>query len=199
MQICKTVTLRTKKLKNGMLSYYLDYYPGLRDTITMEVVRHEFIGIYIYPDPKTKEEVLYNKEMAKKAEVIRCRRYEDVVSQRLGILDERRLKGDFLAYYRQILKNKNQKWEYVYQHFEKFVNGRCRFIDVDLELCKKFHDYLLNAKGLKTGLPLARNSVAGYWSTFRGFLNVAYRDRCIKENVNDYLDRINTVATRRRA
>ena len=114
MQICKTVTLRTKKLKNGMLSYYLDYYPGLRDNITMKIVRHEFIGIYIYPDPKTKEEILYNKEMAKKAEVIRCRRYEDVVSQRLGILDERRLKGDFLAYYRQILKNKNQKWEYVY-------------------------------------------------------------------------------------
>lgn len=23
MQICKTVTLRTKKLKNGMLSYYI--------------------------------------------------------------------------------------------------------------------------------------------------------------------------------
>ena len=179
MQICKTVTLRTKKLKNGMLSYYLDYYPlkngmlsyyldyypGLRDNITMKIVRHEFIGIYIYPDPKTKEEIQFNKEMAKKAEVIRCRRYEDVVSQRLGILDERRLKGDFLAYYRQILKNKNQKWEYVYQHFEKFVEGKCRFID--------------------------------YWSTFRGFLNVAYRDRCIKENVNDYLDRINTVATRR--
>ena len=55
--MCKTVTLRTKKLKNGMLSYYLDYYPGLRDNITMEVVRHEFIGIYIYPDPKTKEEI----------------------------------------------------------------------------------------------------------------------------------------------
>ena len=51
MQICKTVTLRTKKLKNGMLSYYLDYYPGLRDNITMKIVRHEFIGIYIYPDP----------------------------------------------------------------------------------------------------------------------------------------------------
>ena len=69
MQICKTVTLRTKKLKNGMLSYYLDYYPGLRDNITMKIVRHEFIGIYIYPDPKTKEEIQFNKEMAKKAEV----------------------------------------------------------------------------------------------------------------------------------
>lgn len=26
---CKTVTLRTRPLKHGMLSFYLDYYPGL--------------------------------------------------------------------------------------------------------------------------------------------------------------------------
>lgn len=25
---CKTVTLRTRPLKHGMLSFYLDYYPG---------------------------------------------------------------------------------------------------------------------------------------------------------------------------
>ena len=30
--ICKTVSLRTRKIKDGrMLSYYLDYYPGYRD------------------------------------------------------------------------------------------------------------------------------------------------------------------------
>ena len=29
--ICKTVSLRTRKIKDGhMLSYYLDYYPGYR-------------------------------------------------------------------------------------------------------------------------------------------------------------------------
>ena len=29
--ICKTVTLRTRKIKGGeQLSYYLDYYPGYR-------------------------------------------------------------------------------------------------------------------------------------------------------------------------
>lgn len=28
MSECKTVTLRTRPLKNGMLSFYLDYYPG---------------------------------------------------------------------------------------------------------------------------------------------------------------------------
>ncbi len=197
MQTCKTISLRTKKLRSGMLSYYLDYYPGFRDSITLKIIRHEFIGIYIYSNPQTKEEVLYNKEMKRKAEAFRCRRYEEIVNEKFGLLDERKLKGDFLAYYRQVMETKNQKWKFVYAHFEKFVHGKCRFIDVDVELCKKFHDYLLKAKGLKNRQPLARNSVAGYWSTFRGFLNVAYRDKLLRENVNDYLDRINTVPTRR--
>ena len=47
--ICKTVTLRTRKIKGGeQLSFYLDYYPGYRDESTMKVMRHESLGIYIY-------------------------------------------------------------------------------------------------------------------------------------------------------
>ena len=49
---CKTVTLRTRPLKNGMLSYYLDYYPGYRDQETMKTIRHEGLNIYIYANPK---------------------------------------------------------------------------------------------------------------------------------------------------
>lgn len=41
MNDCKTVTLRTRPLKNRMLSFYLDYYPGYRDKETMKVIRHE--------------------------------------------------------------------------------------------------------------------------------------------------------------
>ena len=38
--ICKTVTLRTRKIKKGtQLSFYLDYYPGYRDESTMKVQR----------------------------------------------------------------------------------------------------------------------------------------------------------------
>lgn len=48
MQYCKTIKLRTRSIKGGMLSYYLDYYPGYRDTITMKTIRHESLGIYIY-------------------------------------------------------------------------------------------------------------------------------------------------------
>ena len=52
MQYCKTVTLRTRPIKNGMLSFYLDYYPGYRDIVTMKTTRHESLGIYIYADPQ---------------------------------------------------------------------------------------------------------------------------------------------------
>ena len=48
---CKTVTLRTRPLKNGMLSFYLDYYPGYRDQETMKTIRHEGLNIYIYANP----------------------------------------------------------------------------------------------------------------------------------------------------
>ena len=52
--ICKTVTLRTRKIKGGeQLSFYLDYYPGYRDESTMKVMRHESLGIYIYAKPLT--------------------------------------------------------------------------------------------------------------------------------------------------
>ena len=44
MHECKTVTLRTRPLKNKMLSFYLDYYPGYRDKETMKVIRHESLG-----------------------------------------------------------------------------------------------------------------------------------------------------------
>ena len=53
---CKTVTLRTRSLKHGMLSFYLDYYPGYRDQETMKTIRHEGLNIYIYANPKNERE-----------------------------------------------------------------------------------------------------------------------------------------------
>ena len=59
---CKTVSLRTRKIKNGeQLSFYLDYYPGYRDESTMKTMRHESLGIYIYAKPKNQRERDYNE------------------------------------------------------------------------------------------------------------------------------------------
>ena len=100
MNDCKTVTLRTRPLKNRMLSFYLDYYPGYRDKETMKVIRHESLGIYIYANPKNKREQDFNEVMAEKAEAIRCRRFESVVNERYDFFDKYKLKADFLEYFR---------------------------------------------------------------------------------------------------
>lgn len=167
MNDCKTVTLRTRPLKNRMLSFYLDYYPGYRDKETMKVIRHGSLGIYIYANPKNKLEQDFNEVMAEKAEAIRCRRLESVVNEWYDFFDNYKLKADFLEYFRNQLRKHDPKWEFVYLHFSNFVHGKCTFEELDIDLCNKFREYLLTAKKLK-------------------------RNGLIRNNVNDFLEKIET-------
>ena len=187
---CKTVTLRTRPLKNGMLSYYLDYYPGYRDQETMKTIRHEGLNIYIYANPKNERERNFNATMSEKAEAIRCRRFESIVNDRYDFFDRHKLKADFLEYYRKQFRKHDQKWEFVYHHFYNFVHGKCTFEEIDIDLCNKFREYLLNAKQLRRDDRISKNSASGYWSTFKGLLKILYRNRLIKTNINDFLDKI---------
>ena len=127
MHECKTVTLRTRPLKNRMLSFYLDYYPGYRDKETMKVIRHESLGIYVYANPRNKREQNFNEVMTEKAEAIRCRRFESVVNERYDFFDKYKLKADFLEHYRKQLRKHDQKWEFVYLHFNNVVLCSCTF------------------------------------------------------------------------
>ena len=192
---CKTVTLRTRPLKNGMLSYYLDYYPGYRDQETMKSIRHEGLNIYIYANPKNERERNFNATMSEKAEAIRCRRFESIVNDRYDFFARHKLKADFLEYYRRQLRKHDQKWEFVYHHFYNFVHGKCTFEEIDIDLCNKFREYLLNAKQLRRDGRISKNSASGYWSTFRGLLKILYRNQLIKTNINDFLDKIETEDT----
>ena len=45
-------------------------YPGYRDESTMEVIRHESLGIYIYAKPKNQTEQKYNLNLTARAEAI---------------------------------------------------------------------------------------------------------------------------------
>lgn len=91
------------------------------------------------------------------------------------------MKGNFLAYFKELADRKNTKWQHVYKHFERFVNGKCTFEEVDVDLCRKFMEYLLDApQSVHTGQKLHVNSAAGYWSAFVPFsipLTVTGRSR----------------------
>ena len=195
--ICKTVTLRTRKIKKGtQLSFYLDYYPGYRDESTMKVQRHESLGIYIFAKPKNQRERDYNERMTEKAEALRCRRYESIVNERYDFFDREKEKGSFLAWFKKKADARNTKGQNVYKHFETFCEGKCTFGEIDVDLCHKFKEYLYTApQTIHKKQKLHTNTIAGYWSTFRAVLHAAYRDHKIKENPNGFLDRIDTIPT----
>lgn len=134
---CKTVTLRKRKIKNGtQYSLCLDYYPGYRDNTTMRVITRESLGIYLFAKPANQQERDFNTRMMKKAEILRNQRYEAIFNENHGFFDKARMKGDFLAYFKELADRKNTKWQHVYKHFERFVNGRCTFEEVDVDLCR---------------------------------------------------------------
>ncbi len=63
------VTLRQEKLRSGKLSLYLDYYPPIWNPHIKKMSRREFLGLYLFGNPKDKFELDYNEEILLKAQV----------------------------------------------------------------------------------------------------------------------------------
>lgn len=192
MDICTKVTLRQRLLKSGKITLYFDYYPAIRNPKTNKLKRHDYLGIYLYANPKNQVQRDFNQTMLEKGELLRCRRQEQVINRQFGFIDHSQQKEDFLAYYEEIAKKKsNTKWRISYKHFHIFTGGKCTFGDVTVDLCNKFRDHLLNTNQLKhTKKKLSQNAAAGYFSTFRCLLKKAYKEKLLTENVNDYLEYI---------
>ena len=192
------ITLRKASISGERYSLFLDFYPAIRNPKTMKMVYKETLGIYVFQNPKNDIEKEYNKEMYSKAEAIRAIRIQSCINEEFGFLDKNQQKEDFLQFFFDLSLKKDQKWAKVYIHFRNFVGDRCTFGDVTVDLCRRFRDYLMNVNQLKnTEKKLKRNSQAGYFSTFMACLKVAYRERLIKENVNDFLEKISWEETKR--
>lgn len=193
MNTCTKVFLRKKEITGGRYSLYLDFYPAIRNPHTGRVSRRETLGIYIYSNPKNERERQFNATMEEKAEAIRCRRFEQLLNEQFDFLDKEKLKMDFLAYFKSKCRTKYQKWDCTLRHFEIYCKGQCRVGDLTPEFCDGFRQYLLSAKRQRNngkGRTISNNSAAGYWSTFRALLKLAYKEKLIRENINDYLEKI---------
>jgi len=169
--ICKTVTLRTRKIKNGtQLSFYLNYYPGYRDESTMKIMKHESLGIYIFAKPRNQRERDYNERMTEKAEAIRCRRYESIVNERYDFFDREKMSGSFLEYFKKLAEKRNARTVQAYEHFVRFTENKCTFMEINVDLCIKFREYLLtealSSKSTKVPKRLHINTASLYWSNW---------------------------------
>jgi len=167
------VALRKKKLKDGRISLYLDIYKGagVRD--------YEFLGIYIYDNPKTPAEREHNKEKLMIAETIRARRELELLSGRYQAERITKNSPDFATYTRQHVQYRSETYkrnaETIVKHLYDYAGGEVTLKDITPELCKGFLDYL-RSRGLKP------NAVRSYWSFFAAIVNTAVRDGYLLES-----------------
>jgi len=146
------VTLRKRELPSGKITLYLDYYPPIRNPRTMEMSRREYLGIYLAKNPRTPADRTINAEKIRQAEAIRAQRELSLINEQFGFIDKTKQKMDFLAYFKDKLPNQDQKWEKIYKHFSNFVNGKCTFADVTIDL-QRFSQLSFERQSVKTRKP----------------------------------------------
>ena len=191
--VCTKVTLRQRPITNGRISLYLDYYPPIRNPHTMEMTRREYLGIYIYEKPTSEALKAFNLDMLEKAEAIRCMRQTSLINDEFGFFDRQKLNMDCLPYFKDIATRKGDKWLYAYRYFEEFTNGKCKFRDLTVDLCNKFSNYLAHAYQLRNRKRrLSQNSAAAYWVDFKALVKMAYQDKYLRENIDDFLVKMKT-------
>jgi len=91
-------TLRSKKLKDGRESLYIDYYPAVWSPQLQKYTRREHLKLYVYTDPVTplqKQENDLHREIGEK---IYIKRMKGLMLDANGLFNHDALEADFFTY-----------------------------------------------------------------------------------------------------
>jgi len=182
------VTLRQKKIKNGKLSLYLDFYPAIIHPETGRSTRREFLGLHIFNRPESNNEKTHNKQTKELAKNICAKRQIAIQNENFDFLCKNIRNERFLNYFKSLLKKRKatgtnyQTWKSTYSFFYRFTRGNLTFKQVTHRFCKDFREYLLNTECLNSEKKLKQNSAASYFNVFKEVTDEASTDNHFKDN-----------------
>jgi len=194
------VTLRLRKVKNNkeMSYYYLDFYPPVFNPMTRKTRRHEYLNFSVYNNPQNKLQREHNDDIRMRAEAMRSRRELEIINMEYNIFDQKVLNESFIEFFEEEGRTKHTKWHAACQQFKKYVNGKCSFANVTVEVCEGFKNFLLSeAVNRRDGQPLNVNTASAYYCMLKCCIKDAFKAKKMKDNPLDYLDRIQEKPTKR--
>lgn len=206
MKSLSKVKLRQKKLKNGEVSLYLDFYPAVYDYKKGKTTRRHFLKMYIKDKPKSQAERQAKKEILTRGEAIRSQVQMELYKGTFKLNGDNQKSVDFLAYFKSFVdsyKAKNQNtfatWNAAYNHLYHHIGGQLMMEEVTKEMVEGFKEYLLTASSLFSVNPrgLSQNSKNLYFKKFRTVVRKAYEDKKLKENPTVNVLPIKTEDTKR--
>lgn len=191
MTSSEPIRLRTRLLKDGRSSIYLDlYHNGKRE--------YEYLKLYLIPE-KSRADKETNKKTMQLAEAIKAKRIVDYQNGKFGFHQpEHNIR--FFDYYSAMCEKRKGapesrgnwgNWYSCYKHLKIYEkNEDITFDDITPEWVQGFKDYLENDavawsprydRGLEYH-PLSRNSKLSYFNKLRACLHQALADGVISEN-----------------
>lgn len=209
------VSLREKKLKNGMRSLYLDFYPPI--IVDGNRTRREFLKLYVYEKPKTEIERNENKETRLLAENIRSKRLLDLQANPHGYISPRRRNANFLTFFKEVVDRRQKSpaafgtWKNILIYLTDFCDGQCTFAQVDRDFVEKFRLYLQTCEPYKIKLSKARpksrsksqkqtlapNTAKSYFERFRSAVREAHRKNYLSADPTIEVESIKGVTPKR--
>lgn len=183
------VSVRSKELKSGRLSLYLDFYPPVVGE-NGKPTRREFLGKYNFKKPKNDEEKAINRENNLFADSVRLEREKAILHDEIGTYNPNHAHKNFVEYFQELAERRKESegnygnWLSASHYLKDFTGGDLKMADVNEMFCRKFKEYLLVADRRNTvrGLKLSRNSAVSYFNKFRAAVREAFEERLLKED-----------------
>lgn len=202
------VTLRQKKLKDGKLSLYLDFYPSIINHKGKKT-RREFLKMSILEKPKNQLEKNHNKETLKIAEAIANRRRTELnkpevynAFEREQLEKKKKGEANFIDFMRKVADRRTgsnyQNWISSINYLVAFTNGELKFKDINETFAEDYKHFLLTTNSLKRkGTKLSHNSALSYFTKFKTALKQAYKEDVISTDINSRITNIKEKETQR--
>ncbi|RYG18337.1 MAG: site-specific integrase [Chitinophagaceae bacterium] len=196
------VTLRSRKLRSGKSSFFLDFYPPLINPYNGKPLRTEFLKLHMFEHPVGPADKMYNKQVQLLAENIRAKRQLSIQNQDYGFLDKDRLSGSFLDYFSTVAKKKgglnSDTWSMSQRYLESFSGMDLRFSHLTLGFCEDYKEYLLGGPAINyRKRPISNNTALKYYNMFRFVLRSAYRNQLMTDNLYERTSSIREHGTHR--
>jgi integrase len=187
-----SVTLRSKKLKSGMLSLYLDYYPPVVIPSTAKLSRREFLKLKIYDVPENEWQHQQNESNLELAEEIRATRFLQIRNKEFGLVDNIQHNVNFHDFYNSIVdeyyntgsKGNYHSWKASLRYWDAFAATDLESRQLTKWHVDQYRNFLLTTDNLRTNKKkLSNNTASAYYKQFIMVLKRAYKENVLSSNL----------------
>lgn len=177
----EAIRLRTKKLSNGNLSLYLDYYKnGVRE--------YEFLKLYLVPE-RTPADKVQNEGTLRTANLIKAGKIISTQNEEHGFKDDSKGRVNFIEFMQSQVKEYSENGSVAYsesvsatiEHLKAYKGDKIQLKNVNRAYLKGFVEYLDKVKS-KRNKPLSDASKALYYDVVSIALNKAVKNELIATN-----------------